>query len=171
MVAATATRQLTAKIDEEPPMSLTCNQLQAVIETCEFDRWMNLKVEALDDTTLTMRLPFRAEIVGTPKVDRLHGGVVSSLIDATGCYLLIALLNKRVSTVNLVVDFLRPAHGELIAVARLVKMGRRICNLTVEVTGADGALAATGRLTVVPSNVTVGEEDQMSGPAASRGPG
>jgi uncharacterized protein (TIGR00369 family) len=143
-------------------MSLTQEQLQAVIETCEFDRWMNLKVQSLDESTLTVKLPFRSEIVGTPKVNRLHGGVVASLIDAAGCYLLIALLVKRVSTVNLVVDYLRPAHGEMIAVARLVKLGGRICNVTVEVTGSDGKLAATGRVTVVPSNVTVGEEDQMS---------
>ncbi|MEY2892183.1 MAG: hypothetical protein RJA98_2091 [Pseudomonadota bacterium] len=143
-------------------MSLTREQLQTVIETCEFDRWMGLRAESLDDATLTVRLPFRAEIVGTPKVDRLHGGVIASLIDATGCYLVIALLVKRVSTVNLGVDFLRPAHGELVAVARVVKMGRQICNITVEVTGADGKLAATGRLTIVPSNVAVGQEDQLT---------
>ena len=151
-------------------MSLTRDQLQGVVETCEFDCWMGLKVQSLDDTTLTMLLPFRTEIVGTPKVNRLHGGVVAGLIDAAGCYLLIALLVQRVSTANLVVDYLRPAHGEMIAVARLVKMGRRICNVTVEVTGADGKLAATGRLVVVPSNVAVGDESQMIGSAARREP-
>ncbi len=149
-------------------MSLTRNQLQAVVETCEFDRWMGLKVRSLDDSTLTMLLPFRTEIVGTPKVNRLHGGVVAGLIDAAGCYLLIALLDKRVSTANMVVDYLRPAHGEMVAVARLVKMGRRICNVTVEVTGSDGKLAATGRLSVVPSNVALGEEEQMIASAAQR---
>lgn len=142
-------------------MSLTRDELQAVIETCEFDRWMGLKVESLDATTLTLRMPFRTEIGGTPKVNRLHGGVVASLIDSTGCYLLIALNVKRVSTINLVVDFLRPAHGEMVGVARLVKIGRKICNVTVEVTGSDGKLVATGRLTVVPSDVPVGEEHQM----------
>lgn len=151
-------------------MSLTRDQLQAVVETCEFDRWMGLKVQSLDEATLTMLLPFRTEIVGTPKVNRLHGGVVAGLIDAAGCYLLIALLTNRVSTANLVVDYLRPAHGEMVAVARLVKMGRRICNVTVEVTGADGKLAATGRLSVVPSDVALGEEEQMIGSAAPREP-
>ncbi len=151
-------------------MSLTRDQLQAVVETCEFDRWMGLRVQSLDDATLTMLLPFRTEIVGTPKVNRLHGGVVAGLIDAAGCYLLIALLVQRVSTANLVVDYLRPAHGEMVAVARLVKMGRRICNVTVEVTGADGKLAATGRLAVVPSNVAVGDEDQMIGFAGRASP-
>lgn len=150
-------------------MSLTRDQLQAVIETCQFDRWMGLKVDSLDDATLTVLLPFRSEIVGTPKVNRVHGGVIASLIDAAGCYLLIALLVKRVATVNLVVDYLRPAHGAMIAVARLVKIGSSICNITVEVTGADGKLAATGRLTVVSSNVAVGEEEQLIGSAALRG--
>lgn len=142
-------------------MSLTPKELQTVIQTCEFDSWMGLQVKALDESTLTVQMPFRSETVGTPKVNRLHGGIVASLIDAAGCYLLIALLVKRVSTVNLVVDYLRPAHGEMTAVARLIKLGGRICNVTVEVTGSDGKLAATGRLTVVPSNVTVGEEDKM----------
>ncbi len=151
-------------------MSLTRDQLQAVVETCEFDRWMGLRVQSLDDATLTMLLPFRTEIGGTPKVNRLHGGVVAGLIDATGCYLLIASLVQRVSTANLVVDYLRPAHGEMVAVARLVKIGRRICNVTVEVTGADGKLVATGRLAVVPLNVAVGDEDQMIGSAGRAGP-
>ena len=131
----------------------------------------NLRVRSLDGpesrgtgrANAELRLPFRAEIVGTPKVNRLHGGVLASLIDAAGCYLLIAVLGKRVSTANLVVDFLRPAHGEMLAVARLIKKGSRICNVTVDVTGPDGKLVATGRLTVVPSNVAVGEEDQLTG--------
>jgi uncharacterized protein (TIGR00369 family) len=159
-----------ACLNERPLISLTRNQLQAVVETCEFDRWMGLKIQSLDEATLTMLLPFRAEIVGTPKVNRLHGGVVASLIDAAGCYLLIALLVKRVSTANLVIDYLRPACGEMVAIARLVKIGRRICNVMVEVTGADGKLAATGRLTVVPLDVALGEEEQMIGSAAPSEP-
>ena len=143
-------------------MNMKQDQLKAVIETCEFDRWMGLRIQSLNESTLALVLPFRNETVGTPEIKHLHGGVVASLIDATGCYLLIALLNKRVSTASLVVDYLRPAHGELVAVARLVKMGSRICNVTVEVSGEDGKLAATGRLTVVPLNVVVGEEGQLA---------
>lgn len=87
-------------------MTLTREELQRIVDTSEFDRWMGLKVEALDDEALRMRLPFRDEIVGTPKVRRLHGGVTASFIDATGCYFLISKLNKRISTINLVIDYL-----------------------------------------------------------------
>lgn len=139
-------------------MEFSKDQLQLVIETCEFDRWLNLTVEDLSDDSLTVRMPVRPEILGTPKVDRLHGGAVGSLIDATGCYLVIAKLQKRVSTVNLVVDYLRPAHGDMVATAKIVKMGRRICVTHVDVKGADGKLAVTGRLTIVPSDIRLGEE-------------
>ena len=151
-------------------MSLTQDQLQAVLETCEFDRWLGLSIQSLDESTLTVMLPFRTEIVGTPKIKHLHGGGVASLIDATGCYLLIALLNKRVSTASLVVDYLRPAHGDLVAVARLVKIGSRVCNVTVEVSAEDGKLSATGRLTVVPINMAADEEGHLAEPTGVRGP-
>ena len=123
---------------------------------------MGLRVKSLDEESLTLMLPFRQEIIGIPKFNRLHGGVVASLIDATGCYLLIALLSERVSTVNLVVDYLRPAHGAMVAVARIIKVGNRICNITVDVTGEDGKLAANGRLTVIPLKVPLGEEDRLA---------
>jgi len=139
-------------------MTMTCEELQRIVATSEFDRWMGLKVEALDDDELSMRLPLRNEIFGTPTVRRLHGGVTASFIDAAGCYLLISKLNKRVSTINLVIDYLRPAQGELIATARIVKLGRQICNVAVTVSVEDGKEVATGRLTIVPSNVTVGQE-------------
>ena len=49
-------------------MNLTREQLQAVIETCEFDRWMGLRILSLDESTLVLVLPFRNEIVGTPTI-------------------------------------------------------------------------------------------------------
>ena len=140
-------------------MAYTAEHLQSVVERCEFDRWLGLKVEHLDEDTATIRMPLRREFLGTPKIDRLHGGTVAAMIDGVGCYVVISRLNKRVSTVNLVVDYLRPAHGEMVARARIVKLGRRICVVAVEVTGADGKLAATGRVTIAPSDITVGEEE------------
>lgn len=139
-------------------MKLSLPDLQKTIETCEFDRWLGLTVTCLDDDRLVLEVPLRREMLGTPKIDRLHGGVVGSIIDATGCYLLIAKLNKRVSTVHLAVDYLRPAHGSLVATGRIVKLGQRICVTEVDVVDTSGKLVASGRLTVVPSDIAVGEE-------------
>ncbi len=139
-------------------MTYSVSTLQEVVNTSEFDRWLGLTVEAVSDESVTMRMPLRREILGTPKVDRLHGGAVESLIDAVGCYVLISRLNRRLSTINLVVDYLRPAHGDMVATSKIVKLGRKICTVSVEVTGSDGKLAATGRLTIMLSDVEVGQE-------------
>lgn len=150
-------------------MNMTLDRLQAVIETCEFDKWLGLEARSLDEETLTLLMPLRPEMIGTPKVKRLHGGVVASLIDAAACYLLIANTGSRVTTANLVIDYLRPAHGDMVAVSKIVKIGKRLCNVTVEVTGADGKLAAIGRGTIVPLEVAIGDEDQMTQRKLSNG--
>jgi len=143
-------------------MLLGLEELQTVIETCQFDKWMGLTAIELGDNTLKMRLPVRPEVLGTPVIDRLHGGVVASLIDATACYLLIALTNKRVSTADMVVDYLRPAHGDLVATSRLVKLGRTITVVSVDVHDAKGKHVAVGRLAIAISQVIVGDEHEMS---------
>jgi len=143
-------------------MSMTPERLQEIIDTSEFDSWLGLSVLELQENRLEVRMPFREEIVGTPKVNRLHGGALASLIDATGCYLLIAALNKRVSTVNMLIDYMRPCHGEMVAVAQIAKRGRQICNVNVTVTDKDGKEVAAGRLCVMPSSVTVGAEEHAA---------
>ncbi|MDO9526305.1 MAG: hypothetical protein Q7J57_12360, partial [Gemmobacter sp.] len=84
-------------------MTMTDAELQATVDTSQFDSWMGLKVVSLTPETLTMRMPLRTEMIGAPNLNRLHGGLVASLIDAVGCYLLIARLGTRVSTANMVV--------------------------------------------------------------------
>src|SRR5690606_31535707 len=103
--------------------------------------------------TLSIKLPVRPEVLGTPVIDRLHGGVVASLIDATACYLLIAINNRRVSTADMVVDYLRPAHGDLVAKSRLVKLGRTISVVAVDVHDRLGKHVATGRLAIAMTQV------------------
>jgi len=57
---------------------------------------------------------------------------------------------------------LRPAHGDMVATSRLVKLGKTVCVVAVEVTGSDGKLVAMGRLAVSPSNIAIGQEEQFS---------
>jgi uncharacterized protein (TIGR00369 family) len=137
---------------------LSSEELQDVINTSAFDNWLGLEVQNLDAQSLVLRMALRPETVGTPKVDRLHGGAVASLLDATACYLLIAHLNTRVSTVNMFIEYLRPAHGDVVATARVVKMGKRICSVTVDAIDARAVLVATGKITVMPSAVPIGQE-------------
>lgn len=60
-----------------------------------------------------MRLPWRAELVGDPEREILHGGVITSLLDTLGAAAVIARGLAVQATLDLRVDYLRPAAARL----------------------------------------------------------
>jgi uncharacterized protein (TIGR00369 family) len=76
----------------------------------------------------------------------VHGGAVASLIDTAAAFAVVTELEagERVTTTDLTVHYLRPvSSGRLSATARIVRGGRRLFVLTVEVTNDQQALLAT----------------------------
>jgi uncharacterized protein (TIGR00369 family) len=115
-----------------------------------FNRHLGLRVLALDPGEVKLWLPFRPEFIGDPVRRALHGGVVSMLIDTAGGAAAFISVEEgdRISTVDLVVDYLRPGPPEdIVATARVVRRGNRICLCTVEVapTESPGDVFALGR--------------------------
>src|SRR6266480_3530540 len=75
----------------------------------------------------------------------IHGGAVASLIDTAAAFAVVTKLERgeRVTTTDLTIHYLRPVtEGRLTATARIVRGGRRLFVLSVEVTN-DGRLIAT----------------------------
>jgi acyl-CoA thioesterase len=76
----------------------------------------------------------------------IHGGAVASLIDTAAAFAVLTQLeiNERVTTTDLTIHYLRPANsGRLTARARIVRTGRRLVVLSVEVTNNQEILVAT----------------------------
>ena len=68
----------------------------------------------------TLSLPYRPELVGNPDTGVLHGGAITSLLDATcGAAVFIKLWSPTpVATLDLRIDYLRPATPGQAVVAR-----------------------------------------------------
>lgn len=88
----------------------------------------------------------------TPSVERAvgtrqyHGGAIASLIDIAGDYALWAVLGYGVPTINIRIDYLRPASAtDLRAVARVRRAGRTVGVVDIEVLDDGGRLVAIGR--------------------------
>jgi uncharacterized protein (TIGR00369 family) len=76
----------------------------------------------------------------------VHGGAVASLIDTAAAFAVLTRLeiDERVTTTDLTIHYLRPATtGRLTARARIVRGGRRLFVLSIEVTSDQGILVAT----------------------------
>jgi uncharacterized protein (TIGR00369 family) len=111
-----------------------------------FMRFLRLEVVRADRGVVEIRLPFREEFIRSDGSDWLHGGVVSALADITGDYAVITETGAGVPTIDMRVDYLRPARrGDLTAVGRTLRVGRTVSVADVEIRDSAGALVAVGR--------------------------
>ena len=111
-----------------------------------YQRWLGLVLVRASDGEAEIRLPFRDEFLRADGSDWLHGGVVSALVDIAGDYAIVTRTHAGVPTIDLRIDWLRPARrGDLVAVGRVVKVGRTVSHADVEVRDEGGELVAVGR--------------------------
>jgi len=125
----------------------TTRDLQTLVETTPIHLWLAFKVVSVDAVqgALTMIAPIGANARRFSGGDSAHGGVIAALIDTTATFACSALLRRPVPTMNLRVDYLRPAAGsELVAKATVRRCGRTAAVIDVDVE-ADGKLVAIGR--------------------------
>jgi len=109
-------------------------------------RFLGLTLEKSAKGYVEIRLPFRDEFLRHDGSDWLHGGVVSALVDIAGDYAVVTEVGTGVPTIDMRVDYLRPARrGDLLAVARTVRVGRTVSVADVEVRDEQGTVVAVGR--------------------------
>jgi uncharacterized protein (TIGR00369 family) len=104
---------------------------QSMVQVIPFNVALGMRVEdASSDGWATMRLPYRADLVGNPATGVLHGGMVTSLIDACSglSVFLKAEFKWRIATLDLRIDYLRPARPpeDVLARAECYKLTRHV---------------------------------------------
>ncbi len=111
-----------------------------------FMRFLGLQIVKAERGRVEIRLPFRDEFLRTDNSDWLHGGIVSALADIAGDYAVITETAPGVPTIDMRVDYLRPARrGDLTALGKTVRVGRTVCVADVEIRDTTGTLIAVGR--------------------------
>lgn len=95
------------------------------------NRALGLEVIDYADAQVWMRLPYDAKLVGNPATGVIHGGAISTLMDATcGMATMIALGGpSSIATLDLRIDYLKPAAPgrAVIAHAHCFKITRHVC--------------------------------------------
>ena len=128
------------------PSSLTAAEVEALILTRPYHRWLGLKVLSLADDAIEMRATWREEWIVNPERRTTHGGVLAALVDIGGDFALVRRIGRGVPTIDLHVDYHRPAFpGDLIVRGRVIKFGRQFSVCEAQVFDADDKLLASGR--------------------------
>jgi uncharacterized protein (TIGR00369 family) len=129
-----------------PPPSL--EQLQGMLDYAPFHQFLKMRVKELDVSLprIVLELPFRPEYARMAGTGQIHGGPLASLIDIAGTYVMWAVLGHGVPTINLRIDYLRPAvDTTLFASAVVRRAGRTIAVVDIDVTDDAGRVVAIGR--------------------------
>jgi uncharacterized protein (TIGR00369 family) len=103
---------------------------QVMEELIPFNRYLGVKLAEAREGYARLEVPFREELIGDPMRPALHGGVLSALADTAGgaaVWTGLADHDARVSTIDLRVDYLRPARlVTIVAEASVVRLGNRV---------------------------------------------
>jgi uncharacterized protein (TIGR00369 family) len=95
-----------------------------------FNQFLGITVDQIDSGTCQMRAPYQEQFIGDPIRPSLHGGLISTLADAAGGLAVFSKLmdpTVRLSTIDMRVDFLRPANLEdLICDAHILRLGSHV---------------------------------------------
>lgn len=126
-------------------------------ENVPFNRVLGLKVESLDADAPKLRFDMRPDLIGNPRKQILHGGVISAVLDvAAGFAIHLAVIRQQteeqrdkhfpsIGTIDLRVDYLRPGRGHyFVATGRVVRLGNRVAVAHMELVNDAGELIATG---------------------------
>lgn len=115
-----------------------------------YARFLGLELGEVASGEVSVRLRVRDELLQNQGV--VHGGALASLIDTASAFAVLTQidLNERVTTTDLTIHYLRPVTtGQMTATARIVRGGRRLFVLSVEVTSQGGPLLATAVTTYI----------------------
>ena len=134
-------------VSNSPDAAQAVAALQAQCDASPYIRFAGIHVVAIDAVAQSVHfsMAFRPEFEGGDGTGKWHGGPIASLIDTAGCMALVAMAGRDAGTVDFRTDYLRPAAGELQAVARVRRAGRTMGVVDVDVLDAAGRLVATGR--------------------------
>ena len=134
---------MSAEADE-----ITLERMQEMLNGSPFIHFLRMRAVSLDraSQTVVIDMPIAPEFERHPGTGQFHGGVIASLIDVAGDFALVILIGGGVPTINLRIDYLRPAGGELLkATASVRRAGRTIGVVDIDVTDSAGRLVAIGR--------------------------
>jgi uncharacterized protein (TIGR00369 family) len=121
-------------------------EITAKLRRGPFHQWLGLDVLSVGDGEIEIKATWREEWVVNPDKGYTHGGILATLIDLTADWALVSKTGRGVPTVDLRVDYHRPAMpGDLIARGKVIKFGSQLSVAEAQIFDGDGKLCASGR--------------------------
>lgn len=134
--------------DAPQPQRLTLEDINGMFSKSPFIAFLGMKATALDydKSEITMHMALKPELERRAGTGQFHGGPIASFIDVVGDFAIGMLVGGGVPTMNLRIDYLRPATGSgLTGKAVVRRAGRTVAIVDIDVHDDQNRLVAIGR--------------------------
>jgi uncharacterized protein (TIGR00369 family) len=118
-------------MSEPPPIPPSAVQIvQIMVEATPYARSLGFEVVDVGPARVTMKTPYRKDLIGDPETGVIAGGVITALLDhVCGAAVMAALVDRQsIATLDLRIDYMRGAEPgrDILAAAHCYKITRSV---------------------------------------------
>ena len=108
---------------------------------------LNMRVDELGEGFCRATVPYDRKFDGV--FDSFHGGLLMTVADSVACFAVMALTgpDEPMTTTDMNIRFLAPCRSDLTAEVRVIKLGRTLCPLAIDLFDAAGVRVAVAQVT------------------------
>ena len=136
-------------MSEEAPLTPEeLSRLREAITRVPYAQLLGINFEDATHGAATLSMSARPDLERFGGI--MHGGALASLADSASAFAVLSTLEggEQTVTVDLTLHYLRPAtEGKLTAHARVLRAGRRVTTVSVEIFNESGALVVSALTT------------------------
>lgn len=109
-------------------MTIDRADLDRLLTTPAYHRWLGLELVEVAPGTVTIGMDCRPEMTADTAGSYVHGGLLATLLDIAADFALVSEVGVGLPTIDLRVDYLRPARpgDRLLATGSVVRRGRTL---------------------------------------------
>ena len=125
------------------------NGLSKRLATIPIFTTLRLRLGAVGEGTATLTAPYDSAYDGVFKC--FHGGLLMTLADTAACVAVLTLAGAgaEITTTDMNIRFLAPCRCDCIADAAVIKFGKTLCPVSVELHDARGIQIAVAQVTYI----------------------
>jgi uncharacterized protein (TIGR00369 family) len=124
----------------------TTDALQNRLDQIPIFKTLRLRVGVVGEGTASLTAPYDPTYDGV--FNSFHGGLLMTLADTAACIAVLSLAgaDAAITTTDMNIRFLAPSHSDVTAEAKVIKFGKTLCPVSVELRDVEGVLVAVAQV-------------------------
>jgi uncharacterized protein (TIGR00369 family) len=127
----------------------TTDALQNRLDQIPIFKTLRLRVGVVGEGTASLTAPYDPTYDGV--FNSFHGGLLMTLADTAACIAVLSLAgaDAAITTTDMNIRFLAPSHSDVTAEAKVIKFGKTLCPVSVDLRDVEGVLVAVAQVNYI----------------------